>query len=337
MEDVVSKYKNISVMNNTTPEAVSVVMCTYNGAKFLKEQLDSILEQTYPIKELIIQDDCSTDETWDIIMEYALNHDVIQACRNDSNLGFNENFKEAILKASGDYVAIADQDDIWYADKIEKQVRKIGQYDVCISYYHSDREFKRGEMKKCSKPHYNLEYLLFYNSTPGHSMLMRTDFVRDIFSVWDGHIVYDWWISVNAQLGRGIVRVDEALNWHRPHSASAITKLNARYAAYMVNHPTWQPYLMGYVQYKRLQKLPTWQFLYHYVLERTDRPSCQLAHKLCRLLLKKDFFSLFRLCCLCMRHKKQVYFDPEQTGVMSYVRSFFYPMIRSYGNTYFYL
>ena len=53
---------------------VSVVMCTYNGAKYIREQLDSIINQTYPIFEIIIQDDCSTDDTVDIIREYAETH-----------------------------------------------------------------------------------------------------------------------------------------------------------------------------------------------------------------------------------------------------------------------
>ena len=51
---------------------ISVVMCTYNGARFIREQLDSILNQTYPIYELIIQDDCSTDETVEIVKEYQV-------------------------------------------------------------------------------------------------------------------------------------------------------------------------------------------------------------------------------------------------------------------------
>lgn len=324
-------------MENKAQPGVSVVMCTYNGEAFLSEQIDSILNQTYPIVELIIQDDCSTDATWQIIQDYAALHPMIRPIRNERNKGFNQNFREAILRAKGDLIAIADQDDIWYAHKIERQVQTIGSCDVCISCYHNDREFDMGNMKKLSAPHYNLEYLLFYDSTPGHSMLVRSDFARRIFQSWDGHILYDWWISVNAHLNRGMICVDEALNWHRPHQGSAITRLNAQYASYMVHKPTWQPYITGFVQYRRLQKLDTWKFFYRYIREHTNGESHALAHRICGLLLKTDAISLLQLCCLCMKHKEKIYFNPQQKGLMSYVRSFFYPMIRSYGNTYFYL
>lgn len=95
-------------------KTVSIVMCTYNGEQFLREQLDSILAQTYPIHELIIQDDCSTDHTADIVREYARQYPFIRFHANISNLGFNRNFQDALSKAEGDYIAIADQDDIWY-------------------------------------------------------------------------------------------------------------------------------------------------------------------------------------------------------------------------------
>ena len=106
-------------------KTVSVVMTTYNGELFLREQLDSILCQTYPIHELIVQDDCSTDNTVEIIKEYATRHPFIKLYVNEHNLGFNKNFKTAVMKATGDYVAIADQDDIWFPEKIEKQVQAM--------------------------------------------------------------------------------------------------------------------------------------------------------------------------------------------------------------------
>lgn len=325
-------------MNKTASNPhVSVVMCTYNGEQFLAEQIDSILKQTYPIHELIIQDDCSTDHTWDIIQQYATKEKIIKATRNPQNLGFNQNFKQAILKAESNLIAIADQDDIWYPEKIEKQVHQIGTSDICISAYHGGENFPTTANTRIITPSYQLEYLLFYDCTPGHSMLIKREFIHKIFTDWDGHIVYDWWLSVNAHLNNGISCVAEPLNWHRPHKNSAITRLNAQYAPYLEKKPTWQPYIIGFQKYRALQKLETWQFFYHYIHQRTNPKSQKLAHQLSGLLIKKDLLSLLRLCCLCMRHKKTIYFNPNQQGIMSYFRSFFYPMIRAYGNTYFYL
>lgn len=73
-------------MENKT---VSIVMCTYNGERFLREQLDSILSQTYPLLEVIIQDDHSTDGTMDILNRYAREHEVVKVFTNDGERGVN--------------------------------------------------------------------------------------------------------------------------------------------------------------------------------------------------------------------------------------------------------
>ena len=106
-------------------KTVSVVMCTYNGERFLREQMDSILAQTYPIHEIIISDDCSTDGTIDILREYAAKHTFIKIHQNARNIGFNSNFYHAFNRATGEYIAISDQDDIWFPQKIEEQVKQI--------------------------------------------------------------------------------------------------------------------------------------------------------------------------------------------------------------------
>lgn len=318
-------------------KTVSIVLCSFNGERFLKEQIESIVCQTYPIHEIIFQDDGSTDRTLEIAQTYADQYPFIRICRNTENLGFNRNFENALKKATGDFIAIADQDDIWYPQKIEKQVQAIGTHDLCISGYHTDATYQPGHMKKTIIPHHNLEYLLFYDSTPGHSMLLTREFVHRAFSLWDGHILYDWWLSVNAHLGNGIACVNEALNWHRPHQGSAIHKLNAQYASYLVKKPTWQPYLYGFKKFRKQQHLATWNFFYGYIHQQTNPHKQALAHRLSGLLLKKDLWSLFQLCSLCMRFKRLIYFYPQQKGLISYVRSFCYPMIRAYGNTYFYL
>lgn len=119
--------------DNSTPLTVSVVMCTYNGEQFLREQMDSILAQDYPLHEIIVQDDRSTDDTWDILQTYAKAHPgLFKLFRNDEQLGFNRNFHTALLRATGQYVAISDQDDIWFPQKISKQVAAIGNADLCF-------------------------------------------------------------------------------------------------------------------------------------------------------------------------------------------------------------
>lgn len=71
---------------------VSIVMCTYNGESFIREQLDSIMAQTYPVEEIIIQDDCSTDGTFEVVSEYASRYPHIRPIRNKTRKGVNGNF-----------------------------------------------------------------------------------------------------------------------------------------------------------------------------------------------------------------------------------------------------
>lgn len=98
-------------------------MCTFNGEKYLKEQLDSILSQTVKVDEIIVCDDKSTDKTIEILEEYSLhNPTVFKIFKNDVTLRSVKNFEKAISLCDSDYIFLSDQDDIWNANKVEKTV-----------------------------------------------------------------------------------------------------------------------------------------------------------------------------------------------------------------------
>lgn len=98
----------------------SVAMCTYNGAKYIQEQLNSILQQTKSVDEIIICDDCSNDETIPIIRNIAHNTTIpIKLCENKENIGARRNFENAISYCKGDIIFLSDQDDVWRKDKVE--------------------------------------------------------------------------------------------------------------------------------------------------------------------------------------------------------------------------
>ena len=98
----------------------SVAMCTYNGSKFIQEQLNSILSQTQPVDEIVICDDGSTDNTLGIIENIKKNTAAnIRIFRNDTNLGFKKNFFKAISLCQGDIVFLSDQDDVWSPNKVD--------------------------------------------------------------------------------------------------------------------------------------------------------------------------------------------------------------------------
>jgi glycosyltransferase involved in cell wall biosynthesis len=105
---------------------ISIALASYNGSKYIREQLDSILAQTYQDFELIISDDCSTDGTWQILEEYASKDNRIRIFENETNLGFKNNFEKAISLCNGEYIALSDQDDIWCQNHLELLLNKIG-------------------------------------------------------------------------------------------------------------------------------------------------------------------------------------------------------------------
>ena len=97
-----------------TKPPISVVLCTYNGALFIEEQLASIIGQTYGVAEIIVVDDASSDHTYAILERAAARDMRISLFQNNSNIGFSANFEKAMKMANHDFIAIADQDDIWH-------------------------------------------------------------------------------------------------------------------------------------------------------------------------------------------------------------------------------
>lgn len=110
---------------------VSIVMATYNGEKYLEEQINSILSSTYQDFEIHIFDDGSKDSTMDILNNYKKQYpDKIKVIQNETNLGVTLNFLNAINRITSDYVMMCDQDDVWKKDKIARTLKRIRQMEV---------------------------------------------------------------------------------------------------------------------------------------------------------------------------------------------------------------
>ena len=102
-------------------EKISVALCTYNGERFLSRQLTSMRQQTRLPDELVVCDDCSTDNTAEILQDFAASAGFpVKISRNERNLGFVANFERAILFCQGDLIALSDQDDIWDPMRLQR-------------------------------------------------------------------------------------------------------------------------------------------------------------------------------------------------------------------------
>jgi len=112
-----------------SPAKISVAMCTYHGERFLAQQLASIAKQTRPPDELVVCDDRSSDRTVEILRDFAasVSHPV-KIFENETNLGFVANFERAIQLCTGDLIALSDQDDIWYPERLELSEREFAAH-----------------------------------------------------------------------------------------------------------------------------------------------------------------------------------------------------------------
>ena len=135
----IAKSEKLLCMISQT-KTISVALCTYNGARYLREQLESIRKQTRLPDELVVCDDGSQDETVDILREFAAGSGIKTRIHlNTVNLGFTYNFEQALGLCRGDLVFMADQDDIWFPGKVEEVSRLFLDFPKIIGATHDGR------------------------------------------------------------------------------------------------------------------------------------------------------------------------------------------------------
>ena len=115
-------------------EYVDILLATYNGEKYIREQLDSILQQTYNKINIYISDDYSTDSTPNILKEYELKYDNINVTYQEQNIGSIRNFEYLMTKVKSQYYMLSDQDDVWYEDKVEKSLKKLKEENADLVF-----------------------------------------------------------------------------------------------------------------------------------------------------------------------------------------------------------
>ena len=124
-----------SDVNVVVQPRVSVCLASYNGEKFIREQMESILSELSPFDEVIVCDDGSTDATCSIIMSF--NDPRIKLIINNNNIGHVKNFEKVLLLAQGQFIFLSDQDDIWVAGKVQKVIAAFQKNDNITLVYHN--------------------------------------------------------------------------------------------------------------------------------------------------------------------------------------------------------
>jgi glycosyltransferase involved in cell wall biosynthesis len=203
---------------------VSIALCTYNGEKFLVQQLDTLVNQTYKNLEIIAVDDGSTDGTLDILNAYAKKYPNFIVYQNEQNKGFLKNFETASTYCNGEFIAYSDQDDLWHPQKIELMVNAIG--DNMLLYHDSELIDDNNEpIGKKMSDLFNFyrgdqpEIFLFYNCVSGHAMLIRKSLLEYAFPLRENYF-HDWWMAYVATNIGTIDFIGDALVQYRQHSTS---------------------------------------------------------------------------------------------------------------------
>jgi len=205
---------------------VSVVVATYNGALFLRGQLDSIFGQTYPNFEVVIVDDASKDGTLAILDYYETMHPNVRVFKAEENLGFRKNFEKGMLLCKGEYIALSDQDDIWLPEKISTLMRERG--DHALIYCNS--ELIDAEGNRLGVKLTDLKNLLSFASplnyvvggtASGHAMIIKKDVAQQSLPVPE-MVTHDYWIGFVATFTSPLKFVDQALVLYRQHGGNVI-------------------------------------------------------------------------------------------------------------------
>jgi glycosyltransferase involved in cell wall biosynthesis len=206
---------------------LSIAMATYNGEKYIYEQIDSILGQTYQDFELVICDDCSTDSTWIILQEYEKKDVRIHCYKNEKNIGFTKNFEKAISYCNGEYIALSDQDDIWTDNHLEILLNNIGQNLLIGSnalLVNEQNESLNITMKDIvhikdvpNDPYLIFQRLLYMSFIQGASMLFDKILLVEAIP-FPEDIPHDYWLSVIAASKSKLIYDDFISLRYRQHS-----------------------------------------------------------------------------------------------------------------------
>lgn len=215
----------------------SVALCTYNGEKYLREQLDSIINQTVPVDEIVVCDDGSTDTTLAILEEYRMKHPgIFKIHINNQNLGYVKNFEQAINLCKGDIILLSDQDDVWEKNKVEvvsqnfKTNKKINviSHNIAIlrdnELIHTSFWCEDGFNTNSTNEEL-LKYILFNkNVFPGMSMALTKDAKAKFFPLKkiNSTIIHDYEIVIRACHDNSFVMIPEMLTKYRLHDNQSI-------------------------------------------------------------------------------------------------------------------
>lgn len=219
-------------------KTVNILLATYNGEKYIKEQIESLLNQTYPYIKIYINDDCSNDRTIDIIKDIHSKKIVhissikCGSARKNFQLLINIAYKKDI----NDYYMFCDQDDIWLPEKVKTEVEMMellekehgrnSLLEIYSNYYIFNNNVTEKNIAYKTKPISNFEHLVIQSWVMGCTMLVNSQLIKYGKKIPEEAENHDKWLSIVASLYGNICYISEPLMLHRIHTGNVTTQEN---------------------------------------------------------------------------------------------------------------
>ena len=220
---------------------ISVAMATYNGEKYIREQLESILRQDSPVDEIVICDDCSVDRTLAIIYQVIKDYnaeDLIKVIVNEDNIGYVKNFYKALSMVSGDYIFLADQDDIWCSEKVRESLAVLERTHAVALCTNSEIVNSQGKKMALPKEYivndmlrkdedynvYKLSFdkLVYGNIAQGCTYCLRKEIRNKLLELNCDLIPHDYQIMLMSSLIGDVLFYNRKLIHYRIHEENTI-------------------------------------------------------------------------------------------------------------------
>lgn len=322
----------------TSELKISVVMATYNGQSNIIQQLDSLRKQTKKINEVLIWDDCSTDNTTEIIQTYINKYNLEDYWKlkvNKKNVGWRKNFIDLLQAATGDLIFTCDQDDIWNIEKIESMSEcflENSQISVLVSDYDElvepgglSEELKTIDTEK--KDGKEEERVIFnrnnmYLRRPGCVYAVKKEFVKNVIQYTEltKNPVHDQAMWGSAILSNELYLIRRPLISWRKHGMSSFKKEidiageNSPYITRLNDLKRRYERLMGSWNYLQQHlEIPDFQYKKTILINTIKELDMRI-----RILDKKSFISIFGSF---FKYKKKFYFFTDTLHLFRYKKS----------------
>lgn len=226
---------------------VDILLATYNGEKYLSEQIMSLINQTYKDIRIIIRDDGSTDDTIAIIEKLQQKYsDKIILIHDEIKCGSaKSNFMNLLKYASAEYVMFCDQDDYWFPEKVQatlecmkaNEQKKQCPLIIYSDYIPADSELNPIDFKKKSNQVYNekldLNHLLVQNYINGCAMMINKELYQEVLIYQEEMLMHDWWLAIYGAAFGKIVHLKKELMYYRQHGKNCVGAVNIKSFSYI--------------------------------------------------------------------------------------------------------